>query len=138
MSQYLFIKNNYKLNRQKFNCKSCYFVINVEQKLLKNFQKQQEIIAENISVVKNVEISKGLKMISLDDLTPEQAKTFKLMVDECILENSEKPEMKEGLAYIDELANDQKMSIYDLLLNLYTVIEAVEAIDKYEDEEKDK
>jgi len=77
-------------------------------------------------------------MISLDDLTPEQAKTFKLMVDECILENSEKPEMKEGLAYIDELANDQKMSIYDLLLNLYTVIEAVEAIDKYEDEEKDK
>ena len=77
-------------------------------------------------------------MISLDDLTPEQAKTFKLMVDECILENSEKPEMKEGLAYIDELANDQKMSIYDLLLNLYTVIEAVEAIDKYENEEKDK
>ena len=74
-------------------------------------------------------------MISLDDLTEEQEKNFKLLVDNCILENSEIPEMKEGLAFIDEMAHDQKISIYDLLLNLYTVIEAIQAIDKWE---KDK
>jgi len=71
-------------------------------------------------------------MISLDDLTEEQSSQFKKMVDECILENSEIPEMKEGLAYIDYLAHDQKMSIYDLLLNLYTIVEAVDAIDEWE------
>ena len=74
-------------------------------------------------------------MISLDDLTEEQASHFKKMVDECILENSEIPEMREGLAYIDDLAQDQKISIYDLLLNLYTVVEAIQAIDEWE---KDK
>jgi len=74
-------------------------------------------------------------MISLDDLTEEQEKNFKLLVDNCILENSEIPEMKEGLAFINEMAHDQKISIYDLLLNLYTVIEAIQAIDKWE---KDK
>ena len=51
------------------------------------------------------------------------------------LENSEIPEMREGLAYIDDLAQDQKISIYDLLLNLYTIVEAVDAIDEWE---KDK
>ena len=74
-------------------------------------------------------------MISLDDLTEEQASHFKKMVDECILENSEIPEMREGLVYLDELALNQKISIYDLLLNLYTVVEAIEAIDEWE---KDK
>ena len=74
-------------------------------------------------------------MISLDDLTEEQASHFKKMVDECILENSEIPEMREGLVYLDELALNQKISIYDLLLNLYTVVEAVQAIDEWE---KDK
>jgi hypothetical protein len=74
-------------------------------------------------------------MISLDDLTDQQASQFKTMVDECILENSEIPEMREGLAYIDDLAHDQKISIYDLLLNLYTIVEAVDAIDEWE---KDK
>ena len=74
-------------------------------------------------------------MISLDDLTEEQEKNFKLLVDNCILENSEIPEMKEGLAFINEMAHEQKISIYDLLLNLYTVIEAIQAIDKWE---KDK
>jgi len=92
-------------------------------------------MVEIISVVRNVETNKGLKMISLDDLTEEQSSQFKKMVDECILENSEIPEMKEGLAYIDDLAQDQKISIYDLLLNLYTIIEAVDAIDEWE---KDK
>ena len=57
------------------------------------------------------------------------------MVDECILENSEIPEMREGLVYLDELALNQKISIYDLLLNLYTVVEAIQAIDEWE---KDK
>ena len=74
-------------------------------------------------------------MISLNDLTEEQASHFKKMVDECILENSEIPEMREGLVYLDELALNQKISIYDLLLNLYTVVEAVQAIDEWE---KDK
>jgi len=74
-------------------------------------------------------------MISLNDLTEEQASHFKKMVDECILENSEIPEMREGLVYLDELALNQKISIYDLLLNLYTVVEAIEAIDEWE---KDK
>tara|TARA_B110000495_G_scaffold184019_1_gene180754 strand:+ start:408 stop:632 length:225 start_codon:yes stop_codon:yes gene_type:complete len=74
-------------------------------------------------------------MISLDDLTEEQASHFKKMVDECILENSEIPEMREGLVYLDELALNQKISIYDLLLNLYTVVEAIQAIDEWE---KDK
>ena len=74
-------------------------------------------------------------MISLDDLTEEQSSQFKKMVDECILENSEIPEMKEGLAYIDDLAQDQKISIYDLLLNLYTIVEAIDAVDEWE---KDK
>ena len=70
-----------------------------------------------------------------DDLTDQQASQFKTMVDECILENSEIPEMREGLAYIDDLAQDQKISIYDLLLNLYTIVEAVDVIDEWE---KDK
>ena len=74
-------------------------------------------------------------MISLDDLTEEQASHFKKMVDECILENSEIPEMRDGLVYLDELALNQKISIYDLLLNLYTVVEAIQAIDEWE---KDK
>jgi hypothetical protein len=74
-------------------------------------------------------------MISIDDLTEEQASHFKKMVDECILENSEIPEMREGLVYLDELALNQKISIYDLLLNLYTVVEAIQAIDEWE---KDK
>ena len=74
-------------------------------------------------------------MISLDDLTEEQASHFKKMVDECILENSEILEMREGLVYLDELALNQKISIYDLLLNLYTVVEAIQAIDEWE---KDK
>ena len=74
-------------------------------------------------------------MISLNDLTEEQASHFKKMVDECILENSEIPEMREGLVYLDELALNQKISIYDLLLNLYTVVEAIQAIDEWE---KDK
>ena len=88
-----------------------------------------------IFAVRNVGINKGMKMISLDDLTDQQASQFKTMVDECILENSEIPEMREGLAYIDDLAQDQKISIYDLLLNLYTIVEAVDAIDECE---KDK
>ena len=53
-----------------------------------------------------------MKMISLDDLTDQQASQFKTMVEECILENSDIPEMREGLAYIDDLAQDQKISIY--------------------------
>ena len=85
--------------------------------------------------VTNAEILKGLKMISLDDLTEEQSSHFKSMVDDCILENSEIPEMKDGLAFIDEMAHDQNMSIYDMLLNLYTIVEAVEAIEEWE---KDK
>ncbi|MBT6894365.1 MAG: hypothetical protein HOA20_03130 [Rhodobacterales bacterium] len=92
-------------------------------------------MVETIFAVKNVGINKGMKMISLDDLTDQQASQFKTMVDECILENSEIPEMREGLAYIDDLAHDQKISIYDLLLNLYTIVEAVDAIDEWE---KDK
>tara|TARA_R110002167_G_scaffold46224_1_gene138179 strand:+ start:72 stop:350 length:279 start_codon:yes stop_codon:yes gene_type:complete len=92
-------------------------------------------MVEIIFVVRNVGINKGLKMISLDDLTEEQASHFKKMVDECILENSEIPEMREGLVYLDELALNQKISIYDLLLNLYTVVEAIQAIDEWE---KDK
>ena len=92
-------------------------------------------MVEIIFVVRNVGINKGMKMISLDDLTDQQASQFKTMVDECILENSEIPEMREGLAYIDDLAHDQKISIYDLLLNLYTIVEAVDAIDEWE---KDK
>ena len=92
-------------------------------------------MVETIFAVRNAETNKGLKMISLDDLSEEQASHFKTMVDECILENSEIPEMREGLAYIDDLAQDQKISIYDLLLNLYTIVEAVDAIDEWE---KDK
>jgi hypothetical protein len=92
-------------------------------------------MVEIIFAVRNVGINKGLKMISLNDLTEEQASHFKKMVDECILENSEIPEMREGLVYLDELALNQKISIYDLLLNLYTVVEAVQAIDEWE---KDK
>ena len=92
-------------------------------------------MVETIFAVKNVGINKGMKMISLDDLTDQQASQFKTMVDECILENSEIPEMREGLAYIDDLAQDQKISIYDLLLNLYTIVEAVDVIDEWE---KDK
>jgi hypothetical protein len=92
-------------------------------------------MVEIIFAVRNVGINKGLKMISLNDLTEEQASHFKKMVDECILENSEIPEMREGLVYLDELALNQKISIYDLLLNLYTVVEAIEAIDEWE---KDK
>ena len=92
-------------------------------------------MVEIIFAVRNVGINKGLKMISLDDLTEEQASHFKKMVDECILENSEIPEMREGLVYLDELALNQKISIYDLLLNLYTVVEAIQAIDEWE---KDK
>jgi len=92
-------------------------------------------MVEIIFAVRNVGINKGMKMISLDDLTDQQASQFKTMVDECILENSEIPEMREGLAYIDDLAHDQKISIYDLLLNLYTIVEAVDAIDEWE---KDK
>jgi hypothetical protein len=92
-------------------------------------------MVEIIFVVRNVGINKGLKMISLDDLTEEQASHFKKMADECILENSEIPEMRDGLVYLDELALNQKISIYDLLLNLYTVVEAIQAIDEWE---KDK
>ena len=92
-------------------------------------------MVEIIFVVRNVGINKGLKMISIDDLTEEQASHFKKMVDECILENSEILEMREGLVYLDELALNQKISIYDLLLNLYTVVEAIQAIDEWE---KDK
>ena len=92
-------------------------------------------MVETTFAVRNAETSKGLKMISLDDLSEEQATHFKKMVDECILENSEIPEMREGLAYIDDLAQDQKISIYDLLLNLFTIVEAVDAIDEWE---KDK
>ena len=92
-------------------------------------------MVEIIFAVRNVGINKGLKMISIDDLTEEQASHFKKMVDECILENSEIPEMREGLVYLDELALNQKISIYDLLLNLYTVVEAIQAIDEWE---KDK
>ena len=92
-------------------------------------------MVEIIFAVRNVGINKGLKMISIDDLTEEQASHFKKMVDECILENSEILEMREGLVYLDELALNQKISIYDLLLNLYTVVEAIQAIDEWE---KDK
>jgi hypothetical protein len=92
-------------------------------------------MVEIIFAVRNVGINKGMKMISLDDLTDQQASQFKTMVDECILENSEIPEMREGLAYIDDLAHDQNISVYDLLLNLYTIVEAVDAIDEWE---KDK
>ena len=92
-------------------------------------------MAEITFAVTNAEILKGLKMISLDDLTEEQSSHFKSMVDDCILENSEIPEMKDGLAFIDEMAHDQNMSIYDMLLNLYTITEAVEAIGEWE---KDK
>lgn len=58
-------------------------------------------------------------MNHIDDL-PEKVQTyFREMVDECFLENQSDPELKEGFDILDAMSRKQKISIYDLVLQLY-------------------
>lgn len=72
-------------------------------------------------------------MISFDDLTPEDAKKFKEIVDEMLmLDESENPQIKEGIAYIDEYGKKEGKDFYTMMLNLYTMFEIKDAIKKWE------
>ncbi len=82
--------------------------------------------------MRNVEKNSGVNsMITFDDLTDEDAKKFKMIVDECILRFSEDPDMHEGFKEIDKMANSMNMTVYEMFLNLYAVDEVTDSINDF-------
>jgi|FLOH01.1.fsa_nt_gi hypothetical protein len=70
-------------------------------------------------------------MISFDDLTPNDAKLFKEIVDAMLLMDVD-PQIKEGIKYIDEYARKSGKDFYEMMLNLYAMSEIRDAIKKWE------
>ncbi len=70
-------------------------------------------------------------MISFEDLTPDNAKKFKEIVDAMLLMDVE-PEIKEGIKYIDEEGRLHGKDFYETMLNLYAMEEIIDAIKKWE------
>lgn len=70
-------------------------------------------------------------MISFDDLTPNDAKLFKEIVDAMLMMDVD-PQIKEGIKYIDEYARNEGKDFYEMMLNLYAMSEIRDAIKKWE------
>lgn len=63
-------------------------------------------------------------MITFDDITEEDGKKFRELVDQCILAGADDPELKEGFEQIDKWASERGVDVYEMFLNLYAVDEA--------------
>jgi hypothetical protein len=71
-------------------------------------------------------------MVSMEDLTIEDAKQFKEIVDAMLLLDDIDPQIKEGIGYIDEFARENGKDFYEMMLNLYVMEEIKDAIKKWE------
>lgn len=70
-------------------------------------------------------------MISFDDLTPDDAKKFKEIVDAMLLMDND-PLTIEGIGYIDEYARMTGKDFYTTMLNIYAIEEIKDAIKQWE------
>jgi hypothetical protein len=70
-------------------------------------------------------------MISFDDLTPDDTKKFKEIVDAMLLTDND-PTIREGIGYIDEYARQNGKDFYTMMLNLYAIEEIKDAIKQWE------
>ena len=70
-------------------------------------------------------------MTTIEDLTEKQKKFFCEMIDTIIMNLDKDPEMKENFDYLNDLAFHRKMSIYDLLLEVYEKTEVEDRLDDW-------
>lgn len=70
-------------------------------------------------------------MITFEDLTPDEAKKFKEIVDAMLLMDND-PRTKEGIEYIDEYARQTGKDFYTIMLNIYAIEEIKDAIKQWE------
>ncbi len=71
-------------------------------------------------------------MISFEDLTPDDAKKFKEIVDAMLLTTDNDPRTKEGIEYIDEYGRLTGKDFYTMMLNLYVLEEIKDVIKQWE------
>jgi len=73
-------------------------------------------------------------MNSIEELSKKDREYFMKMVDESVMESDMDKELKEGFNYLDELAYKQKISFYDLILQIYEKHELEERIKEWRKE----
>ena len=71
-------------------------------------------------------------MISFEDLTPDDAKKFKEIVDAMLLTTDNDPRTKEGIEYIDEYGRLTGKDFYTMMLNLYVLEEIKDVVKQWE------
>ena len=88
---------------------------------------------EIIFAVMSVEIREDRRkkvMTTIEDLTEKQRKAFCDMIDGIVMNLDYDPELKEGFKYLNDLAFHRKISLYDLLLEVYEKTEVEDRLDE--------
>lgn len=75
-------------------------------------------------------------MTTIDELPEKQRKDFCDMIDVIVMNLDKDPELKEGFKFLNDLAYNRKISLYDLLLEVYEISELEDRLDDWE-EKKD-
>jgi len=74
--------------------------------------------------------------MKLEELTEDQKIYWMKMVDESVMQSTMDPELREGFAYLDELAYKKKISFYDVVLEIYEKSEMEFRINEWKKEKR--
>lgn len=89
----------------------------------------------NTTVVMNVGQKQGMQkrdpLTRIEDLPEDKAKEFCGMVDTIVMSLDEDPELKEAFKFLNDMALQKKITIYDMLLEVYETQELDDRLDDW-------
>ena len=89
-----------------------------------------EIIFVVMSAVMSADRGKQT-LVKVSDLTEERQKLWIELIDEVIMNSTGDADLTEGLHYLDKIALDKKISIYDAVLTVYEKADVEKRVESF-------